>query len=299
MEKRNAGNSDQITRDYFDSLLLEMRHLDGKKPDTTLELYGERFQTPIMTAALSHLDKVRDKGMVEMARGAFLAGAVNWAGMGDKQELEAIVATGARTIKIIKPYADHDMILDRIAHAEKCGALAVGMDIDHAFDAKGNFDRILGYDMSPKTQKDICSFVKATSLPFIVKGVLSRQDAYKCLMAGVKGIVVSHHHGIMDYAVPPLRILPEIVKVVQGQIPVFVDCGIISGMDAYKALALGAAAVCAGRVVMGPLGENGAEGVRDQILGMNEELKGVMARTGCGDLGSMDSSVIVPTQISV
>ena len=70
MEKRNAGNSDQITRDYFDSLLLEMRHLDGKKPDTTLELYGERFQTPIMTAALSHLDKVRDNGMVEMARGA-------------------------------------------------------------------------------------------------------------------------------------------------------------------------------------------------------------------------------------
>ena len=205
------------------------------------------------------------------------------------------MATGARTIKIIKPYADHDMILDRIAHAEKCGALAVGMDIDHAFDAKGNFDRILGYDMSPKTQKDICSFVKATSLPFIVKGVLSGQDAYKCLMAGVKGIVVSHHHGIMDYAVPPLRMLPEIVKVVQGQIPVFVDCGIISGMDAYKALVLGAAAVCAGRVVMEPLGKNGAEGVRDQILGMNEELKGVMARTGCGDLGSMDPSVIVPT----
>ncbi len=107
--------------------------------------------------------------------------------------------------------------------------------------------------------------------------------------------MVSHHHGIMDYAVPPLRMLPEIVKVVQGQIPVFVDCGIISGMDAYKALALGAAAVCAGRVVMEPLGKNGAEGVRDQILGMNEELKGVMARTGCGDLGSMDPSVIVPT----
>lgn len=292
MEKRSAGNADQITRDYFDSLLLEMRHLDGKKPDTTLELYGEHFKTPIMMAALSHLDQVRANGMAEMAKGAFLAGAVNWAGMGDEKELEKIASTGAKTIKIIKPYADHDMIFERIAHAEKCGVLAVGMDIDHAFDAKGNYDRVLGYEMSPKSQQDIRGFVNATSLPFIVKGVLSAQDAYKCLMAGVKGIVVSHHHGIMDYAVPPLRILPEIVKVVQKRIPVFVDCGILSGMDAFKALALGATAVSAGRVIMEPLREKGAEGVRDQIVHMNDELKGVMARTGCADLLHMDSSVI-------
>ena len=52
------------------------------------------------------------------------------------------------------------------------------------------------------------------------------KDAEKCLEAGVKGIVVSHHHGIIDYAVPPLMILPEIVRVVQKQIPVFVDCGV-------------------------------------------------------------------------
>ena len=291
--KKKAGNSDQITRDYFDSLLLEMRHLDGQKPDTTLELYGESFQTPIMMAALSHLGNIRDKGMVEMAKGAAGAGAVNWAGMGDEKELEEITSTGARTVKIIKPYADHDKIYEKISHAQKCGVLAVGMDIDHAFDRKGNYDNVLGYEMSPKSQQDIQSFVKATSLPFIVKGVLSQQDAYKCLQAGVKGIVVSHHHGIMDYAVPPLLILPEIVKVIQGQIPIFVDCGIISGMDAYKALALGATAVCAGRVIMEPLKRSGAEGVRNQIIQMNDELKGVMARTGCGDLQHMDPAVII------
>lgn len=293
MEEKRAGNSDQITRNYLDSLLLEMRHLDGQKPDTTLELYGETFQTPVMMAALSHLDKIRDKGMVEMARGATSAGAVNWAGMGDEKELEEITATGAKTIKIIKPYADHDKIFEKIAHAEKCGVLAVGMDIDHAFDQKGEYDHVLGYDMSPKSQQDIRSFAESTSLPFIVKGVLSRQDAYKCLQAGVKGIVVSHHHGIMDFAVPPLMILPEIVKVIQGQIPIFVDCGIASGMDVYKALALGATAVSAGRAIMKPLGERGAEGVREKIIQMNEELKGVMARTGCADLRHMDSSVIV------
>lgn len=293
MREKSVGNSDQITRDYLDSLLLEMRHLDAQKPDTTLELYGESFQTPIMTAALSHLGNVRDKGMVEMAKGAADAGAVNWAGMGDEEELEEITATGAKTVKIIKPYADRDKIFEKISHAEACGVLAVGMDIDHAFDRKGDHDNVLGYEMSPKSQQDIQDFVKATSLPFIVKGVLSRQDAYKCLQAGAKGIVVSHHHGIMDYAVPPLFILPEIVKVIQGQIPIFVDCGIISGMDAYKALALGATAVCAGRVIMEPLKKSGAEGVRNQIIQMNDELKGVMARTGCADLQHMDQTVII------
>lgn len=292
MEKKRLGDSDQITRDYFDSLLLEMRHLDGVMPDTTFRLYGETFTTPIMMAALSHLNNIHDKGMAEMAKGAALAGAVNWAGMGEKDELEEITATGARTIKIIKPYADNDMIFDRIAHAEKCGVMAVGMDIDHAFNGKGEYDKVLGYDMAPKSMEEIRSFVEATSLPFVVKGVLSSQDAYKCLKAGAKGIVVSHHHGIMDYAVPPLMILPEIVKVIEGQIPIFVDCGILSGMDAFKALALGATAISAGRVIMKPLGEKGACGVRDHILQMNAELKGVMARTGCADLSQIDSSVI-------
>lgn len=292
MEGKRPGNSDQITRDYFDSLLVEMRHLDGQKPDTAFELYGEKFRTPIMMAALSHLNNICDDGMVEMAKGAVLAGAVNWAGMGDEEELERITATGAKTIKIIKPYADNELILKKIAHAKRCGALAVGMDIDHAFNGKGEYDKVLGYDMMPKSHEEIRMFVEAADLPFVVKGVLSTRDAYKCLQAGVKGIVVSHHHGIMDYAVPPLRILPEIVKVVNGQIPVFVDCGIASGMDVFKALALGATAVSAGRVIMQSLGRMGAYGVKEQVEQMNEELKGVMARTGSKDLKHIDPSVI-------
>lgn len=292
MEGKRPGNSDQITRDYFDSLLVEMRHLDGQKPDTAFELYGEKFRTPIMMAALSHLNNICDDGMVEMAKGAALAGAVNWAGMGDEEELERITTTGAKTIKIIKPYADNELILKKIAHAKRCGVLAVGMDIDHAFNGKGEYDKVLGYDMMPKSHEEIRRFVEATDLPFVVKGVLSTRDTYKCLQAGVKGIVVSHHHGIMDYAVPPLRILPEIVKVVNGQIPVFVDCGIASGMDVFKALALGATAVSAGRVIMQPLGRSGAQGVKEQVEQMNEELKGVMARTGSKDLKHIDPSVI-------
>ena len=63
-------------------------------------------------------------------------------------------------------------------------------------------------------------------------------------------------------------------------------------MDVFKALALGASAVSAGRVIMPPLKEKGAQGVKELVCQMSEELKGVMARTGCPDLQHIDPSVI-------
>ncbi len=291
----SAGDSNKITRDYFDSLLIETRYLDSVIPDTTLELYGEKFSTPIMTAAFSHLNKFckeRENGMVEMAKGAFAAGAVMWAGMGDDAEMEAMANTGARTIKIIKPYADESQIYSQIKHAEKCGALAVGMDIDHSFDKKGQYDVIFGDVMKAITLDELKDLVKATRLPFVIKGVLSVRDAEKCLEAGVKGIVVSHHHGISDYAIPPLRILPKIIEAVGRQIPLFVDCGINRGFDAFKALALGATAVCVGRTILADLAAEGAEGVQKRITAMNSELAGAMARTGSCDIRHIDPGVI-------
>lgn len=291
-EYRKPWDSDQITRDYFNSLLVEMRHIDAVIPSTKIELYGETFDTPIMTAALSHLNRIRENGMVEMARGAHTANAVAWTGMGDEAEIAAITATDARTIKIIKPYADNDYIFRRIEHAERCGVFALGMDIDHAFGENGQYDVVLGEKMKPKSLAELKEFIKSTKLPFIIKGVLSEQDACKALEAGAKGIVISHHHGMMNYAVPPLYILPKISKVIDHQIPIFVDCGIMSGMDAFKALALGADAVCAGRVLMDPLKNNGSEGVKDQIIKMTGELAGVMARTCSRDLKNIDPTVI-------
>lgn len=292
MEQKRAGDSNRITREYLDSLLVEMRHIDAVLPSVKLNLYGEEFDTPVMMAALSHLNNIHKNGMAEMAKGAFAANAVNWAGMGEKDELEQITATGAKTIKIIKPYADNDMIFDRISHAEKCGVMAVGIDVDHAYNYMGEYDNILGYKMSGKSLDEIKKFVSHSKLPFVIKGVLSEQDAYKCLEAGVQGIVVSHHHGIMDYAVPPLMILPKIAKVIGKKIPIFVDCCIESGMDVYKALALGATAVSIGRAVMKPLGENGADGVKDKIISATNELKAVMARTCCKSLTDINESVI-------
>lgn len=287
-----AGDSNEITRDYFDSLLIEMRHIDAVIPSTSFELFGENFSTPIMTAALSHLNGCHPEGMVELARGAYAANSVMWTGMGDESELEKITATGAKTIKIIKPHADNQIILKRIEHAKKSGVIAVGMDIDHAFNHKGEYDTVLGLPMTGKSLNEIKEFIKAAEIPFIIKGVLSEQDAYKCLEAGAKGIVVSHHHGILNYAIPPLMILPKIVRLVNKEIPVFVDCGILNGLDAFKALALGGTAVSVGRALMDPLKEGGANAVKKKIESMTEELAGAMARTCSPDITHIDPSVI-------
>lgn len=293
-EREKALDTNLITRQYFDEILVEMRHMDGVTPDTTLELYGERFATPVMMAALSHLKGQGNQGdgMVEMAQGAALANCVNWAGMGEIEQFDRIAATGARSIKIIKPYADESMVLSRMERAEAAGALAVGMDLDHSFNSKGEPDVVLGLPMRPRTMKEIEGYVKRTKLPFIIKGVLSAVDARKCLDAGVQGIVVSHHHGILPSVVPPLMVLPEIAQVIGGRIPIFVDCGVMNGMDVFKCLALGATAVSVGRPVMGPIIEKGAHGAAQVIKDVTTELKAAMARTCSPDIRHIDRSLL-------
>ena len=286
-----TSNSDKITRDYFDSLLIETRYLDAVLPTTEMTLFGETFRTPMMTAALSHLQNTTQNGMTIYAQAAAQSGAVHWVGMGSDEELEEIVATGAKTIKIIKPHADNREVLRKIEHAVRVGCIAVGMDIDHAFNSEGGYDDVFGLPMKAKTTEEQKDFVEAAGVPFIVKGVLSPHDAEKCLKAGCAGIVVSHHHGTIQYAVPPLMALPDILSITGRSIPVFVDCGIESGMDAYKCLTLGAKAVSVGRHLM-PLLKNGADAVARRINEMTAELAGIMARTGVSSLDKMDATVI-------
>ena len=286
-----TSNSDKITRDFFDSLLIETRYLDAVLPTTEMTLFGETFRTPIMTAALSHLHNTTQNGMTIYAQAAAISGTVHWVGMGSEEELEEIVTTGARTIKIIKPHADNRKVLRKIEHAVKVGCIAVGMDIDHAFNSQGGYDDVFGLPMKAKTTDELAEFVQAAGVPFIVKGVLSPCDAEKCLKVGCAGMVVSHHHGMVQYAVPPLMVLPDILSVTGGSVPVFVDCCIESGMDAYKCLTLGAKAVSVGRHLM-PLLKNGANAVSIRINEMTAELAGVMARTGVSSLDKMDSTII-------
>lgn len=288
-----TGSSSRINRQYIDSLTIEIRAIDSVAASTEMKLFGESFTTPVMPAALSGLGALCPNPMVEVAKGAKASGTAMWVGIGEGEELRNIIDTGAKTIKIIKPYRDTDLILAKIAEAEKYGAFAVGMDTIFVFGGKSKDSLIRPDLMGPKTLSEIQSFIKATTLPFILKGILSEHDAHKALEAGAAAIVVSHHGGnLLDYAVPPLKILPRIARVVDGKIPIFVDSGIIRGTDAFKALALGANGVLVGRSVMAGLAVEGAEGVKRIITGTNEELRRVMNLTGCNNLERISSELI-------
>ncbi len=284
------GDSVQIARMYMDSLLVESRIVGAVYPDTTFRFLGETFAMPVMTAALSHLD------LVSMAEGAKMAGAPVSIGMGVNEEMGKVLATGAKVMKIIKPYADEKEIMSRLEYAEANGAAAVGMDVEHAVnvdDAENSI--VIGRQMKQPTLAELEKYIRATKLPFFIKGALSAQDALRCRDLGAAGLVLSHHNGLIRYAVPPVMILPEIRKAVGHDLILIADGGIESGFDAFKALARGADAVTVGKALMGPLKEKGAEGVRDTLKKIDGQLQAMMIRTGTKDLKHMDPSVIHET----
>ena len=289
----DIGNSNRISRAYLDSLLIETRYMDSDFPVIDYELYGAKAASPIMTAALSHLDHFMYPGAADaLAKGAKEAGAILWYGMAPEEEIERLAAFGAPMIEIIKPYADREKIFRKIRHAEKLGLLAVGVDIDHPFANDGSADNVSGEIMAPLRTAELEEIVRSTHLPVIIKGVLSTRDAERCLGAGARGLVLSHHNNRIEYALPPLALLPEIADLAGGTVPLFVDCEIQTGMDAFKALALGAAGVCIGRPLMTAIKNDEKNGVRDYLLRANAELKKAMAFTGCTTLPKMDRSVI-------
>ena len=282
-----AEDSIRIAREYMDSLQVESRLLGAVEPSSEFEFLGEHFSTPVMTAALSHIDL---KGMAE---GAVSAGAAVSIGMGDNETLKSVLDTGAKVMKIVKPYANRDDIRDRIRFAEANGAIAVGIDIEHSIHADDpSPDNVFGFEMKLPSLDELRGFIRSTKLPFFIKGALSVHDAVKCAELGCAGVILSHHNGIMRCAVPPVRLLPKIREAVGRRLILIADGGMESGFDAFKALALGADAVTVGRPLMAPLKEKGAAGVRDVLETMTRQLQVMMYRTASKDLKHIDPSVI-------
>lgn len=105
-----------------------------------------------------------------------------------------------------------------------------------------------GQPVSPKTTSELSELVKSTKLPFILKGIMTVEDAKKALDAGVSAIVVSNHGGrVLNHTPGTAEVLPEISKAVKGKMTILVDGGIRTGSDVLKCLALGADAVLIGR----------------------------------------------------
>lgn len=292
----HAEDANVYNRAFLDRIHVEMRLIDAVKPDLTCTILGEKFSAPLMLPAFSHLDKLGRNGrrpMLEYAKAAKNLHLLNWVGMEPDEEFADIMKVGAKTVRIIKPFADHEKILSEMAFAKDAGAFAVGMDIDHVPGRDGNYDVVDGNVMGPVRFEDLKQYVEAAGLPFIVKGVLSVQDALKARDAGVAVIMVSHHHGRVPFGIAPLQILPRIEEAVAGSgITIFTDCAMDSGWDVYKALAMGAKAAGIGRAILPALLKDGSEGVEKVLRKMEQQLSEMMMYTGVKDTESFDPSVL-------
>ena len=283
------ADSIQIARRFLDSLVVEGRIIGAQHPTSRVDVLGASFETPIMTGALSHLKR----GMPGLAEGAKMAGALCSVGMGDNDDLGEILATGAKVIKVIKPYADQEEIFSRIRFAEAHGAIGVGMDVEHSVNTDDDADSVVvGLPMKLPTLQELKAYVDSTSLPFFIKGALSVQDAMRARELGCAGVILSHHNGLMRWATPPYMLLPDIRKAVGDDFLLIADGGIEDGFDAFKALALGVDLVCVGRALMPAYDERGPEGVAQVIRAMNDQLKAMMVRTGSPDPRHIDPGVL-------
>lgn len=295
MDYIRLSDANVITQKYMDSLLIEARYIDAVVADTSIDFLGDSFSMPVMTPAFSHLGNYAGReynGLEEYSIAAKECNILNFCGMMENDQFKRIVDTGAKTIRIVKPYADNAKVKDQMQYAESVGAFGVGMDIDHIFGDKG-YDVVVGEDMSYQTADMLRDYVEMVKIPFVVKGILSVSDAVKCADIGAKAIIVSHHHGRIPYAVPPVKVLPEIKKALEGrEVKIIVDCGIASGADVFKALALGADAAAVGRSMLPSLETGGVNGTRDFINHVGDELRYLMSCTGFAKVSDIDDSVI-------
>ncbi|XP_077997503.1 2-Hydroxyacid oxidase 2-like [Glandiceps talaboti] len=149
------------------------------------------------------------------------------------------------------------------------------------------------------TWEDIKWLQTITKLPIVLKGILAVEDAVLAAQYGVQGIVVSNHGGRQLDGVPAtIDVLADIVQAVGDTLEVYVDGGIRQGTDVLKALALGARAVFIGRPVLYGLTHKGAEGVKQVLQILNDELSTAMALSGCSKISDITPSLLKMTPTS-
>lgn len=135
---------------------------------------------------------------------------------------------------------------------------------------------------------------KRTNLPILLKGILHPEDAKLAIDNGINGIIVSNHGGRqLDGVIGSLEALPAIAKVVNGQIPIILDSGVYRGMDALKALSLGADAVAIGRPFVYGLALEGQQGVEKVMTNLYDELKVSIALAGATSVKGLRSITLV------
>ena len=183
-----------------------------------------------------------------------------------------------------------DTIREKFALVQASEPFAIAMDID----AAGlPFLQGLTPPAGSKSVEELKTIVSWAERPFIIKGVMTARGAEKALEAGASGIVVSNHGGrVLDHCPATAEVLPEIADAVGGKMTIFVDGAVRSGMDIFKALALGADAVLIGRPFVTAVYGGGEEGVQCYVQKLKAELADTMRMCGAHSLAEIDRSMI-------
>lgn len=301
MGGKGTGSSFSINVEALASYKLNMRVIhDAKNPDTSIDLFGRRMELPVFAAPVSGTTlnmggKFSEKEYISWVIGGCLDAGI-FPMVGDTavdsfllNNLEELKKENGNGIVIIKPWENEDVIR-KIRLAEETGAYAVGMDLD----AAGLVTLAMhGKHVGPKTIGEIKEIVKSTKLPFILKGIMTPDEAQLALEAGVSAIVVSNHGGrVLDQTPGAAHVLPEISEVVKGHVKILVDGGVRTGVDVLKMLALGADAVLIGRPFVTASFGGGREGVKSYIENIKSELKSAMILTGCKSVTTVDERII-------
>jgi 4-hydroxymandelate oxidase len=280
---------------------LNMRTIhEVKEADLSFELWGGKLSMPILAAPMTGTPynlggPISESDFIEeIVTGSLKAGTFSMTGDGaDPSMYESGLKSGAAhkktTIAIIKPREQKE-IIKYIRRAEEAGVLAVGMDIDGA----GLVTMAMkGQPVSPKTLKEVMEVIASTTLPFVLKGIMTPDEAELAVQAKAAGIVVSNHGGrVLDFTPGAAEVLPSIAERVRGKLTIFADGGVRTGADVLKLLALGADAVLVGRpLAIGAVG-GGREGVSLTLNKMKGELLQAMLLTGTPDVRHVRADIL-------
>lgn len=201
----------------------------------------------------------------------------------------AIKDNDGRGIPTIKPW-NMETIHEKLDLVFESGAMMAAMDID----AAGlPFLKNMEPPAGNKTVEDLSLIVHDAERPFIIKGIMTVRGAKKAYEAGASAIVVSNHGGrVLDQTPATAEVLEEIVEWNEGRMKIFVDGGIRTGIDVFKALAMGADAVLIARPFVQAVYGGQEEGVRLYIEKLAAELKDTMAMCGATDIQSISRKMI-------
>jgi isopentenyl diphosphate isomerase/L-lactate dehydrogenase-like FMN-dependent dehydrogenase len=282
---------------------LNLRTLHGEsKPDLSTTVFGQKIDVPFLTTSLGGTTynmggKMSEEDFIEaLFAGAAQLGTMSLVADGTEDPLStyqtrlAAIARHRRGIGVVKP-RDQAELIRRIRLVEEAGATAVAVDVDSA----GRAARAakLGEVIEPKTAKHLRELVASTKLPFIVKGVMTVDEAVVAVECGAKGIVVSNHGGRnLDHTPGTIEVLPAIADKVKGKVTILADGGIRHGGDVLKMLALGADAVLIGRPCVRGAHGGGAEGVQVVLEKIRTELAQDMILTGTKSVRNVSRKIV-------